>query len=314
MSQTYGLAENNKTTNEGLYKENAKIATLFEQFIKEKRYLDGLSERTLASYKNDVFKRWIRFAGGVPTEESLTDFVINMRQSKLSVTTCNITIRSMNSFLSWLTKKEIIPFLRIKKLKEEKRVLRTFTDEQLKSLIQWKPDLKSRNQVRIHAILHFLIDTGVRISEALTLKVDGVDFDNLLCTVTGKGNKERKVAMSRELRKVLYRYYLKHRKTKYDTPHFFCTIEGTPCTYRNIYRDMEVIFKAAGIDKHEIDGFFHAYRRKYARFFVKQGGNLFYLMHAMGHTSLQMTKAYVAVEDEDLATIHVKTSPLARLG
>ena len=113
-----------------------------------------------------------------------------MREANLSVTTCNISIRSFNSFLSWLRQHKHIGELRLKTLRDEKRVLKTFSDEQVKALIQWKPDLKNRNDIRIHAVLHFLTDTGVRIGEALGLLVAGVDFDNLLITVLGKGRKE----------------------------------------------------------------------------------------------------------------------------
>jgi site-specific recombinase XerD len=66
-----------------------------------------------------------------------------------------------------------------------------------------------------------------------------------------------------------------------------------------------------GID--DFEGSFHAFRRKFAKSYVKNGGNLFYLMKALGHTTLTMSKKYVEVETEDLQATHARTSLLNRL-
>ncbi len=68
-----------------------------------------------------------------------------------------------------------------------------------------------------------LIDTGVRINEALTLKNQNVDFDNLLVTVMGKGGKERIIPISAELRKIMYRYSTKYKYSRFPTEVFFST-------------------------------------------------------------------------------------------
>jgi integrase/recombinase XerD len=315
MSLTYGFSKEATKKEAGLYPAIEEIATLFERFIQEKRFLENRSEATIKSYKL-VFWRYQKYtdATQLPTPAILSRFVMEMRQAGLSVSTCNICIRSFNSFLTWLTDNQYLQEpLRIKKLKEEKRVLKTFTDEQLKALLNWRPKQKSRNECRIYAILCTLTDCGLRISECLAIELAKVDFDNLLITVIGKGNKERVVPMSIELRKTLYRYVKKQRTAKFDSKYLFCTGTGNKMTYRNAYRDLEMVMHSVGVDKKEVHGFFHAFRRKFARAYVKAGGNLFYLQTAMGHTTLQMTKHYVEVDAEDLQAAHVKTSLLSRL-
>ena len=56
------------------------ISGLFEQFIKEKRYLNNLSERTLHSYRSDMFRRWLLYVGGMPTQAGINQFVVKMRE------------------------------------------------------------------------------------------------------------------------------------------------------------------------------------------------------------------------------------------
>jgi hypothetical protein len=68
---------------------------MFAKFIREKRFISNLSERTIKSYEGYVFGGWKRFVGPqTPNEENLTAFVIGMREAELAVTTCNITIRT----------------------------------------------------------------------------------------------------------------------------------------------------------------------------------------------------------------------------
>jgi integrase len=62
-------------------------------------------------------------------------------------------------------------------LKTEKRLLVTLTDVQTRALMSGKP--KRFDQWRLHALVCLLLDTGVRIEEALTLRRENVDFDKV---------------------------------------------------------------------------------------------------------------------------------------
>ncbi len=64
--------------------------------------------------------------------------------------------------------------LRIKKVKEEQKVIQTFSENQLQAVIDFKP--KTFAERRLHSLLLLLIDTGIRIDEALTLKRENVDL------------------------------------------------------------------------------------------------------------------------------------------
>lgn len=287
---------------------NAELQKLFSDFLQEKRFIANLSKTTIKCYQQ-IFDRWIKYVGEIPTDQNLKTFIIKMREAGLSITTVNISIRTFNSFLSWM-ESQGHPRIRMKQLRNEKKIMRVFDDTHLKTLLAYRP--KGKNETRIYTILCVIVDTGIRITEALTIKTSKVDLNNLVITVTGKGNKERVVPISIELRKLLFQY-LKNRHIRFESPYFFCTLNGTLLTYRNAYRDLENIMGKAGISKENIDGFFHSFRRKFARSYVKNGGNVLYLMHAMGHTTLAMTKTYVEVETEDLIAAHLKISLLSRL-
>jgi integrase/recombinase XerD len=83
-------------------------------------------------------------------------------------------------------------------MKEPQNVLPTFTDKQVRDLVEWKP--KGRLERLLHLILLFLFDTGARIGEVLKLRVNDINLDDLLVTLDGKGSRQRVVPISFELR------------------------------------------------------------------------------------------------------------------
>jgi integrase/recombinase XerD len=276
---------------------------LFKAFLKEKQYLKNCSNDTLA-YFGYCFKALSKYANQ-PTEGNLRGWVIAMREAGQSVGTINSYARGINSFLSWLHENGHTPtHLKIKPLKQEQRVMRTLSDDDVVKILRWKP--ASFTDCRLHALLCTLLDTGSRIEELLTLKRCDVDMDNLIIKVYGKGSKERIVPMSLELRKILYKFLQSHHDSL-----AFPSRSGGRLLYENTRRSFMRLCKK--LDIKDFDGSFHTFRRKFARNYVKNGGNLFYLQKAMGHSKLDTTRKYVEVSTDDLKRVHAETSILSRI-
>jgi integrase/recombinase XerD len=180
----------------------------FEQFIKERQYLTNVTPQTIEWYTH-AFK-WLHSES--PTEIELKEVVLRMREKGLKATGCNSAIRAINSYLHWNTagmERKCSPgceHLRVAQLKEPQLILPTFTGEQIKNLVQWKPKGKVFWQRRLHLLVKFLLDTGARISEALSIRVRDIDLDNMLLTLDGKGRKQRIVPFSFELKRSMFRY------------------------------------------------------------------------------------------------------------
>jgi integrase/recombinase XerD len=156
------------------------------------------------------------------------------------------------------------------------------------------------------AILYLLIDTGCRVSEALSLTRKAIDFDNLQVVLQGKGNKQRRVPISLECRKRLYQWLNTH-----DFDLAFCTNAGGKLHYDNVRREFLDILKAVKVEKSE--GAFHALRRYFGKQYIRAGGNPIYLQRVFGHSSLQMTSKYIDADEESLREAHRALSPLERL-
>jgi integrase/recombinase XerD len=180
----------------------------FEQFIQERQYFTNVSPATINWYKASF--KWLRTDS--PSQEELKDTVLRMREKGLKPTGCNSVIRAINAYLHWSASgsemkcSPACKHVRIAQIKEPQLILPTLTTAQVSRLVHWKPKNKIFWQRRLHLLVVLLLDTGCRISEALTVRVGHVDLDNLLLMLNGKGSKQRIVPFSFELRKEIFRY------------------------------------------------------------------------------------------------------------
>ena len=196
------MLRNEFHTTEGLeVPVNHPLAALTDQFLRERLYLQNVSEPTLVWYRV-AFKNYqalVPANTGLPTKATLQQFVVALRERGIKPVTCNTYVGAMNAFCAWLHQEGHAPErTKLQKLRVERRLLRLLDDAQMRALIGWKP--KTFRQARVHLAALLILDTGLRISETLHLRNSDTDCDNLILKVLGKGQKERLVPFSPELR------------------------------------------------------------------------------------------------------------------
>jgi len=267
--------------------------TRFEQFLRERRYLGNISERSIEWYQW-AFK-WL--VNESPDDATLKDCILRMREAGLSPRSVNGFITAVNAYLKWCGSS-----LKMKKMKCEQKVLPTYAHEDIRVFVRWKP--KTRCQRRLQVMVLMLADTGCRITELLGLQWDDVNFDDLLVTVRGKGNKQRTIPFSLELRKHLFRL---QQESKFNL--VFSARDGQPLGRRNVLRDVKALCRKLKIKVPERS--LHAFRHSFALHYIRKCGSPFLLQRALGHTTLDMTKRYVNLSTADLQKIHQQVSLLS---
>lgn len=286
------------------------LSELFEQFVRERKYLKNVTPKTINYYHNcwDSFRRLVPVDRPNDLSRSLlANYVVRLRESDVKPVSCNTYISGMNAFLNWLHEQgHITERLAMKKLRVEQQVIKTLADTTLRALLAFKS--QTPGECRVQTLVSLLLDTGMRIDEALTLRPESIDFDNMLLIVMGKGKKERLVPFSFELRRVLVKYMA--RMPQKALRYVFCTREGSKLSYHNLNRDYRGLCLKAGIEK---EGSFHRLRHTFATNYVRSGGNILYLSRVLGHTTLSMTKRYVGVEIDALRETQMRTSLMSRL-
>jgi len=269
----------------------------FSQFVRERQFLSNVSPSTLEWYKHSF--KWLHTES--PSQDELKDAVLRMREKGLKATGCNSAIRAINAYLRWTGSS-----LKISQLKEPQLVLPTFTPQQVRLLVTWKP--KNKYQRRLHLLILFLLDTGCRISEALNLRVREIDFENLLVTLDGKGRKQRVVPFSFELRKAMFRYC--HDCSRTPDSLLFANRTQTKLGRRNVLRDAKLRCKQLGFTPPART--LHAFRHTFAVNYLRRGGSVFHLQKVLGHSTLEMTRRYANLMTTDLQAVHERVSLLSR--
>ncbi len=212
---------------------------LFEQFLSQRRYLKNVTPSTIEWYQT-AFKALQKALGAdAPplTKSSLQQFVVSIRQRGVKPVSCNTYIKALNAFCLWLHEEgHFAQRLQLPMLKVEQRIIQTLSDPAMQTLLHQKP--KRFDQWRLHALVCLLLDAGLRIEEALTLRRTDLDFDSLFVTVFGKGRKERRIPFSFELRKVLFRYEQVPTKQCPRCDLAFPSRQGTHWDQRNSLRGL----------------------------------------------------------------------------
>jgi integrase/recombinase XerD len=267
---------------------------VFDQFLREKRLCQNVSPATLSWYEQSLKT----LGTENPTDDDLKQFVITLRQRGLKATGVNCKIRAVNSYLKWSGSP-----LRIARLKEPSRIPPTFTERQVKLLVGYKP--RNFDQRRLHLLILTLLDCGLRISEAISLRVTDVDLDNCLMTVIGKGDRERIIPFSLELRR---RLYLHTRDMKSPHTPLFHTRDCRKLDRHIVSRDTRLLCKRLGFVPPP--QCLHSLRRTMASAYIRSNGSVVMLSRILGHSQLSTTMLYVHCQVQDLQQAHEQHSLL----
>lgn len=236
------------------------------------------------------------------------------QQRGLSGHTINTYMRSIRAFWSWLVQEEIVevnPFSRLKIPKPPKKVITTFSQPQLESLLSVIN--RSAEGYRDMVITLILLDTGLRVNELINLKMDNVWLEESLIKVLGKGNKERLVPIGKQIRKLLWRYISQYRPEPAwpNLDNLFLTRDGRALTKNRVDSLMKHYGEKAGLTGVRCPS--HTLRHTFAVSYLRNGDDVFSLQRILGHSSLEMTRRYCELADTDIKEAHAIASPVDNL-
>jgi len=136
---------------------------------------------------------------------------------------------------------------------------------------------------------------GLRLGEAVNLKVGDIDSDRMMVRVKGKGDKLRDVPLPQHTLIRLRQYWRLERPSPYLFPSPYSQKSGKP-SQPLTHKSLEIAFKDAlhqsGIDKTKKDATVHTLRHSYATHLLECGVNLRIIQGVLGHQSPKTTALY----------------------
>ena len=273
---------------------------LIKKFISAKE-IEGCSKRTTKYYESTLLKMNSKLDKGIThlTTDDLRMYLTEYQKvnncSKASID--NIR-RNLSSFFSWLEEENYIlksPMKRIHKIKTDKVIKETYSDETLELLRD------NCSCLRDLAIIDILASTGMRVGELVKLNINDIDFENRECVVLGKGNKERPVYFDART-KIHLKNYLNSRNdsnqalfVSLDEPHTRLNISGIEIRLR-------YLGKRLGISRVHP----HKFRRTMATKAIDKGMPIEQVQSLLGHSQIDTTMHYAMVNQNNVKESHRK--------
>jgi integrase/recombinase XerC len=158
------------------------------------------------------------------------------------------------------------------------------------------------------AVLALLYGSGLRISEALSLKRKDVAAATDALTVVGKGNKTRMVPVLPQVTRLIADYLAICPYALPPDGALFVGAKGGPLSPRIVQLAMARLRGALGLPDSATP---HALRHSFATHLLARGGDLRAIQELLGHASLSTTQIYTAVDAERLLDVYASTHPRA---
>jgi site-specific recombinase XerD len=234
-----------------------------------------------------------------------------VRTERLSGEGIQNRVRALKAFFNWLHREGYTAEYRLqhlRNLRTQQKVEDILTEEEIARVLA-TCDVRTHWGARDHAMLTLLLDTGLRMSELIGLKLRDVDVEAGALKVLGKGNKERMVPFGAAAQKTVWRYVQHVRPDPVGTDCLFLTLEGAPFTPDGFRSLIKRVGPRAGVARLHP----HLCRHTFATRYLMNGGDVFSLQQILGHTTLEMVRRYVRLASAHVAVQHRKFSPMDRV-
>jgi len=294
--------------------EDPPVETLLRSFRLTLR-AENLKDNTLRIYTDAVLRlERFRIERGMPpftamTAEHIREY-FGWMQGVNAPATMNQRYRSLKRFYRWLLEEGEIrenPMLRLRPPRVPSQIKEHYGTDALQRVLKACGG-GSWSALRDRAAVLILLDTGVRASELMGLRMEDVNMDEQSLKVTGKGSKQRLVPIGNTAALALDKYLRKRPATYADCA--WVSTRRERWTNNGLRMCLKRRFQEAGVPFRGV----HAFRRTFAIAYLEAGGSAEDLQEIAGWQSLQMVQLYTkATAGARARRAHRKLSPADRL-
>ena len=159
------------------------------------------------------------------------------------------------------------------------------------------------------ALLELLYGLGLRVSEAITLPLDALRFDEGVALVQGKGGKQRLVPLGGKVRGTLRDWITLERPltARPATRTVLVNARGTPLSRMGAWNIVRGLCTEAGIEAETVSP--HTFRHSFATHLIEAGADLRAVQELLGHADISTTQIYTHLDQEYLREVHKSFHP-----
>ena len=294
--------------------ESYPIREFLSYLTFQKRY----SHHTIISYQNDLsaFFNFISSEYGSPdivaiTSSMVRSWLASLKQGKIASKTINRKISTLKSFFKYQLKKETIevnPMTPILSLKISRRLPSFVEQKDIKTLFSYVefPDTWEGKTDRL--LLMIFYQTGIRLSELISIKDSHVDKSNSTIKVLGKGNKERLIPVSNQLLQLIDAYISEKKSSieNQSSPFLLVRKKGEKLYPKYVYNTVKKYLGNVSTNERKSP---HVLRHTFATHLTNNGADINAVKELLGHSSLASTQVYTHNSIEKLKEVHKLAHP-----
>ena len=287
------------------------------------RFLDalwmerGLSENTLAAYRNDLNRlaSWLAACGSrrllTVQRQDLLDYLSRRVGEGARPRTTARLLSSLRRFYRYQIREGRLgedPSARIDTPRIGRPLPDSLSEAEVEALLA-APDITDTLGLRDRAMLELLYACGLRVSELVGVHTDQVNLNQGVVRLMGKGSKERLVPLGDEAADWLQRYLDDSRPVmagESGARELFITRRGQAMTRQAFWYRLRHHAVTAGIRKKLSP---HTLRHAFATHLLNHGADLRVVQMLLGHSDLSTTQIYTHVARERLRDLHARHHP-----
>jgi integrase/recombinase XerD len=274
------------------------------------------SPRTVDAYRRDLARLGEHLGKpvGAATAEELEAYTAGLRADGLSAATIARRTAAARSFFrhqQLIGARTDNPAAAVALPRRARTLPRTLSPGEAERLIAAANGVAPR-ALRDRALVELLYGAGLRVSEAVGLEKSGVDLDERLVRVTGKGGKERVVPVGRQAVEALRRYLARGRPylDRRHRPELFLNARGGALTRSGAFLVLRRLAETAGLEPDRVHP--HLLRHSFATHLLEGGADLRSVQEMLGHADLATTELYTHVSDRRRREAYFEAHPHAR--
>jgi len=283
-----------------------------EQFLVYLRIERGLSTNTLGAYRRDIALYLEHLGSTAVTSARPSDvsdflrFLYSRGLKPRSAARALAAVRGLYRFLLLEKAMNQNPTAVVETPRAVAKLPHFLSTDDVDRLLA-TPDLTEPVGLRDRAMLEVLYATGLRVSELVGMRVDGVNLEGGFLRCLGKGSKERVVPLGASACNAV-RAYLQSARGSSPSETLFLTSRGAPLDRVEFWRILKGYAAKAGIRKNISP---HVLRHSFATHLLERGADLRAVQMMLGHAEISTTQIYTHVIRERLKQIYKSFHPRA---
>ena len=265
------------------------------QKMKEDMEMRGFSPHTKDSYERkakDVIKYFKKPMEEVTTKELRKYLLKYLREEKkLSERSVNY-YNSVIRFMYEVTMDKLINKKQLPMYRNRRKMKDVLTKEELSAFFN------ACDNYMYKTIFMMIYGSGLRVSEAVNLKIEDIDSKKMRIFVRGgKGGKDRYTVLPKVSLDMLRKYY-KIYKPKHREGYMFLNREGNPIKTERTRVYFRRYRRKAKIDEKFV---VHSLRHGFATDLIERGASILEVKELMGHSNIRSTMEYIHVAKVELS-------------